>query len=326
MKTKYLGAWIVGSLMLVACSASPTTPGSLIGFKVAIGPFISYAPLYIAKEEGYFRDEGLAVEFVNLPSSKDMIPSLAQGDVDAAGVTLTSSLLNLMARGAHVRFVADRGFADPEGCTYSAVLASNAMRGASPSEIAGSKVATDQASYQEFLMYTALAQGGLDVSDVSIENTVISSVPELLSSGQISFATAVEPWLTRVQQADQGVVWAPAERLLPNFEILTYVFGPSVLDNNREAGLRFIRAYLSAKAQYDQGKTDRNIQIVAKYTKLDPELIRDSCWVSLRADLNVNPTSVNQFQAWSVSRGYSDRAIGEAEFWDPSFVQEVTGQ
>ena len=99
-----------------------------------------------------------------------------------------------------------------------------------------------------------------------------------------------------------------------------------MLDNNRDAGLRFIRAYLSAKAQYDQGKTDRNIQIVAKYTKLDPELIRDSCWVSLHADLNVNPTSVNQFQAWSVSRGYSDRAIGEAEFWDPSFVQEVTGQ
>jgi NitT/TauT family transport system substrate-binding protein len=325
LKRQLLNLVIACWLALAACSPSTIALKAPVPFKIAIGPFTSYAPLFIAQEEGYFEDEGLSVEFVTLPSSKDMIPSLAQGTIDAAGVTLTSSVLNLMAEGADVRFVADRGFADPNGCTYSAVLASVAMANKQPAEFSGANVATDQASYQEFLMDAALGRGSLSTANVSVQNTVISAVPELMSSGQIDLATAVEPWVTRIASNGQGVIWAPAQKLLPDFEFLAYIFGPSVLDGNRDAGVRFMRAYLRAKAQYELGKTDRNVEIVAKYTNLDPELVRQSCWVPLQNDLRVDADSINQFQAWSVSRGYSTRILDESEFSDTSFVSQVSG-
>src|SRR5690349_11814020 len=86
-------------LLLQACGSPPsaatppasTVPASAVPatetkatVKVAMLPFISFAPFYIAQEEGFFAEQGLNVELVNITLQQDVVPALASGQVDVA--------------------------------------------------------------------------------------------------------------------------------------------------------------------------------------------------------------------------------------------------
>ena len=95
--------------------------------KVLLLPFLSFAPLFIANEEGYFAEQELTIEFITMRSSATAIPSLAQGDLDVSVGMVNIGLLNAIARGARIRIVADKGYLAPTGCTSNALLARRAL-------------------------------------------------------------------------------------------------------------------------------------------------------------------------------------------------------
>ena len=85
---------------------------------------------------------------------------------------------------------------------------------------------------------------------------------------------------------------------------------------------------LKAVRQFNEGKTERNLELLAEFTGLDRELLEQACWPSLRDDGQINVQSILDFQAWAVEKGYLDSPVTEEQFWDPSFVEyasEVLG-
>jgi hypothetical protein len=48
--------------------------------------------------------------------------------------------------------------------------------------------------------------------------------------------------------------------------------------------VRFLRAYLRAVAQYAEGRTQRNVEILANAVRLEPKLLRTICWPVIPAD------------------------------------------
>ena len=93
------------------------------------------------------------------------------------------------------------------------------------------------------------------------------------------------------------------------------------MEENPDAGRRFMVAYLKAVWQYNQGKTERNLEILAEYTGLDRELLNQACWPTARNDGQINVESILDFQAWAVEKGYLDSLVTEEQFWDPGFVE-----
>ena len=59
---------------------------------------------------------------------------------------------------------------------------------------------------------------------------------------------------------------------------LTYAYplyyGPAFLDKDPELGRRFMVAYLQGVKQYNEGKTERNLEILQNYTRLDRDLLK----------------------------------------------------
>ena len=72
--------------------------GDLDKVKVLILPYISSAPYFIGIEEGYFEEQGIEVEVVNLVSTEEVMPALASGQVDVASGLLSAGMLNAIAR------------------------------------------------------------------------------------------------------------------------------------------------------------------------------------------------------------------------------------
>ena len=61
--------------------------------------------LYVADKRGYFRDEGIQVEFINFDSASRMIIPLVAGDLDVAAGAASSAFYNAVA-GVDFRIVA----------------------------------------------------------------------------------------------------------------------------------------------------------------------------------------------------------------------------
>ena len=105
---------LISSLVLSFCSPASSTQETKIPepvkLKVLSLPYISYAPLFIAQEDGYFAAQGLDVEFIRMDKTTDAIPALVQGQLDVASGLMEVNMLNAVAQNGNIRYVADKGF------------------------------------------------------------------------------------------------------------------------------------------------------------------------------------------------------------------------
>ena len=80
-------------------------------------------------------------------------------------------------------------------------------------------------------------------------------------------------------------------------------------------------AYLKGVRRFNEGKTRRNIEILAKYTGLEPALVESACWTPFREDGRIDVNSVLEFQRWALANQLVDKPMTAKEFWDPRFVE-----
>ncbi len=328
-----LGAtWLVVAFvaMLSACvPARPATQSSpAVTLKLVVLPRLSWAPFYIAQAEGFFAEEGLQVEFVQMERSADAVPLVAQGEIDVFAGTVNVGLMNAMARDARIKFVADKGYYAAGGCAYSGLLARRALvesgELASAAQLKGRKIAMDRGTFEGYYVGKLLGGAALTVQDVSVVEIPTTAAALLgLEDGSLDVASLSEPWLTRGIQGGYATIWMPVQQVIPDFQAGFVAYGPALLEKNPDAGYRFMLAYRKAVRQYNLGKTPRNLDILSEQLKLDRALLEAACWQPFREDGHINAQSVVDFQAWAVKEGFLDTPVGEERFWDARFLDRA---
>ena len=108
---------------------------------------------------------------------------------------------------------------------------------------------------------------------------------------------------------------------MPNFSIGVTVFGPLLLEEYPEAGERFLAAYMQAIHQYNEGKTDRNIEIMAEGTGVDVATLQAACWSPFRNDGLIDIDGIDEFQQWAVDGGFLESVVPSDQYWEPSFLE-----
>jgi NitT/TauT family transport system substrate-binding protein len=299
-------------------------PGGRERVRVIIAPLLSYAPLWIAQEEGFFEEEGLDVEIITMTRTAEALPALAGGKVEVLASHILPSHFNIIARGGNVRIVADKGHHDPEGCTYEAIVATPALiasgRLGEAAGFEGLRVATEKSLSGYFYIDTLLTSLGVSPEVLHTFDLPLASKADGFRNGAIDFTTAAEPWLTRLLDGGDAVLWKAVEDFVPGFQSSVILYGPALLEGGRETGTRFLVGYLRGIRRYNEGKTERNVEIVAEATGLEPELVRKACWISMDGDGDIHEESLLGYQRWALRQGLVDRIVPVGEFWDPSFA------
>lgn len=317
-------------LVSVSCTpvtAQPATTAPLTAVRVTAVPYLSFAPLYIAQAEGYFAEQGLAVEFVRFQRNSDSLPALLQGQVDVDAI-FTIGLLNAIQQGQPARVVANKGVLTQNGCPADAFVKRAGLAG-TPSDFSADtlrklKFGVDPTWIDSYFLQQWLAQYGVDLSEVA---TVYLPDPaarvEALRQGALDIAFLSEPWITRAQQSGAATVLMPAADIMPGYPLGILSFGPNLLNAKDDRGQRFLRAYLQGIRQYNEGKTARNVEIVTEFSKLDPDLVQAVCWPVFAADGQLDATAIAGYSAWAVHQGLADQALTPAEFWEPRYLNEL---
>lgn len=321
-KTLLALALFVGACGTPVAEAPSPEPLQL---RVVVLPYLSFAPLFIAQDEGYFAEQGLEVEFVKLSDSAEPTAALLQGDVDVAGVQVEAGVLNAIARGGTLGIVADKGYLASDACPAYALLARRALVEAgaldSASRLKGQRLAFEPFTSEGYYVEKLLAMAGLTFDDVTTEDLPPPALSEALGTGAVDLVHIGEPWITRILRGGNAVLWLPVRDVIPDFQWAVIVYGPNLLEENPDAGRRFMVAYLKAVRQYGQGKTERNLAIVSKHTELDRDLLEEACWPAIRGDGIINSQSVLDFQTWGLEKGLLDGHVTEEQFWDPDFIE-----
>nr|MBA2690379.1 ABC transporter substrate-binding protein [Burkholderiales bacterium] len=89
--------------------------------RIGIPNVSSDVGFFIADKKGYFRQEGLNVTFTSFNSAAKMMAPLGAGQLDVGGGTVSAGLYNAVARGIHLKIVADKGSIKP-GYGFSSLL------------------------------------------------------------------------------------------------------------------------------------------------------------------------------------------------------------
>lgn len=316
------------TMVASACSSAATeAPEEPIKLVVNTLPYMSFVPLEIAQKEGYFAEQGLEVEFVNLGSDAEVVVALSQGDLDVSAGFVTVGMINAISQGDNIRFVADKGYIAPSGCTVNAFVARTSLvdEGGldNPAQLEGRTIAMDPPTIEGYVFEKLVEDVGLSLND--IETTDLPPPAELdsLKNASIDMTMTSEPWVTRLINAGYSTVWMPFEEVVPDFQYAVVMFGSNLLEENREAGHRFMRAYLQAVRQYNQGKTEQNMALMQEYTEEDREFLEQVCWPTFRTDGIINAESILDFQSWAIEKGFLDSKIKVDQFWDPEFVESA---
>jgi NitT/TauT family transport system substrate-binding protein len=161
---------------------------------------ISDAGIFLGRERGYFRELGLDVDVTPFQSGPDTIPALASGDIETAGGTISTALLNAVERGITLKMVADKGTGRP-GFEFTQVVVRRDLLDSGQvrdvTDLRGRRVAVASLrSGAESLVAHVLARGGVGIDEVDL---VPLGYPDMLvafGNRNIDAANVIEPSLS----------------------------------------------------------------------------------------------------------------------------------
>ncbi len=289
---------------------------------------INYGPIYFADVAGYFEEFGIELEVLTFNRVTESVPLLASGQMDVYAGSNTAGLINIFGQEPYVKAIANRGQIVKGDCSFQAILVrkdlfeSGAVKG--PENLEGLIIASNTSATRGFNLHTYLGQAGLSFDDVEISGIPSASYIDAFENKTIDAIVTPELNLTRVLQAGNAVVLSRTEDIIGPYLSSILAFGPRLIHDDPDLGVRFLAAYLKGVKQYNEGKTDENLELLAKKTGEDIELLNAACWMPIREDGWIDFSFVDPFQQWSFEMGQLDETISEEQYWDSSFLEAAT--
>lgn len=177
-------------IVLSGCSSSNNgkEPASTRTIVYGGSSWMGHIPAYIAVKKGFFKEQGLNVEFKSFPTSSARMTALAAGEIDF-GSTGAISAISLMASG-------DQSFslfgAPDLNVGQEGIIASKDIK--SIQDLKGKKVAVPFSSSSHVMLLDLLKQNGLNPQkDVQIINMSGDDMIPAFTNGQIAAAAIWSP-------------------------------------------------------------------------------------------------------------------------------------
>jgi NitT/TauT family transport system substrate-binding protein len=237
----------VDQAMAPAAAPAPV-PVHLAG----VGTFTG-APLYLARQRGYFTAEGLDVDTINFKVSADVIPALATGEVDAAGLALNPALFNAVARGIKLTLVADLASNQRGRATSALVIRKEVMdagRYTRPEDLRGMTIGVP-GPFTNVHYYLALIaeRHGFPLEEINVTPVAMADSLLALRNGSLDGYFDIEPSPTIAAREGFGVRVIEADELYEGFQSSVVAYGPSMTERP-DVATRFMVGYVRGLRDY----------------------------------------------------------------------------
>ncbi|MGI8552010.1 MAG: ABC transporter substrate-binding protein, partial [Dehalococcoidia bacterium] len=294
--------------------------------KVNIGvtPILSGGPLLLAYDKGYFREQGLDLNLVQITGGTDMVAETATGHFDVGNGGIGAGIFNAFARGIKLRVVAPVTVFNPPVATP--LLGSAQMRQKGEvntiADLRGRKVSIiSKGASSEFLLDSGLKRGGLTLADVSVEVIAGAEAVAALANGVIAGGAITEP--SASEAIGKDIAFVLSDDYVSNFMVIAMYLNESFAATRREDAIGVVAALFKGGNDFNAPFTDQNVEILSRYTKVPPDTIRAARRPFADTSGDVHQRNMEEQQRFSVANGdttYKD-PVDLSEYVDSSIAQ-----
>lgn len=180
---------IVSLLILSSCAPGPSKPPrSLKKLIIAEGTFSASAPIYVARDKGFFEQEGLDAVISRYDSGRLALEATLEGKADIGTAAVTPIARAVLDR---KRPVLVATICEIDGAV---VIIARKDRGISTAEdLRGKRVGMLPGTSTEFFLHLYLVTAGVDPKAVTVVPLVPNDFVSALADGRIDAVSSFEP-------------------------------------------------------------------------------------------------------------------------------------
>ncbi len=230
-------------LLMLSAAALPLAAQENQPLKIGLLPVLDTLPFYIAEENGYFEEAGVAVEAVPVASPVERDQVMQAGEIDGMLTEMTTTA-TFNREEVQVQILMSARVAYENYPIFRILTAPESGLGA-PTDLAGVPIGVSRNTVIEYLTDRLLQAEG-------VEDIVVESVPviperfQLLMQGQLQAATLPDP----LAQAalDAGAALIIEDSAYPEYSVSVLSFSVEAIESKPEAIRRFLWAWDQAVA------------------------------------------------------------------------------
>jgi NitT/TauT family transport system substrate-binding protein len=340
----FVNALLILALTLGGCgkneggnAAAPKPEQTSESVTIGMLKLTSSAPLFIGIEKGFFKEEKLEPQVKWFDAAQPIAVATAAGSVDVGATGITASLYNMVSAGQKLVIVADKG-REQQGYSSTALLVPNDSALKSIEELKGKKIGiTQTGSTYHYMAGRILEKHGVSLQDVElVPLNSIKGLMEALKSKQVDAVLLNEPNISTAVKDGYGKVIAQVGDEM-EYQTSGVFFSPAFAEK-KDTAVRFLKAYAKATRYYydavltkQDGKIvpganyDEVIQIIAKYTDQDPELIKKGL-PYIDRDGKLLETDIKTQVEWYAKEKLIDKVIDTNEIVNTQLLEEALQQ
>ena len=299
---KMLSLILALALVFSLAAASASAADSPKKMKIAFCTWAGYAPLFIAKENGYFADQGYDVEIVIIEDESTYGAAFVSNSIQALGQVLDRDIIQFDA-GAPEQYV----------CTMDASTGGDGLIATEEiktmDDLKGKTVALDKSATSYFFFLQALADSSITEDQINIVEMGNDEAGEAFLAGRVDAAVTWEPALSNCSDREGGhILVSSAEYPKAIIDVLTV--SSTFADKNPEVYDVLYTAWCQA-VDYLNANFEEGCAIMAAGLDLEAEEVMEEC-----AGITFFDDAMNQeFNDLNTEDNVYDIALMAANFW-----------
>lgn len=228
--------------------------------------------VHIAKQKGYFLEEGIDLEIKGYSTGKDALEATFKKEVDVCTVADMPIVSNSFKRNDFTIFATIL-----EGAEHVKCLARKDRNINTPQDIIGKKAATTIGTTAHYFMVVFFILNEIDLEDVEIVNLKPAEMTKAIVDGDVDVIFAWEPNIYHAAKSlgDNAVILPSNVGYLSTFNLVSK---NDFIENNQQLLKRILKALIKAE-EFAEDNREESVDIIATYLKTDREII-DKLWDS----------------------------------------------
>ena len=194
------------SIAALALSVAMSVSAFAGTLKVGHSTWVGYGPFYIAQEKGFFKEEGVDVEFVIMEDTAIKIGAMFANQIDIAAST-SDEFPSYLKPGKTVRYFMAVDYSNGG----DGIVANKDIKNIAG--LKGKRVAFEQGTISQFFLNVLLIEAGMTQADIEAVNMTASDAGTAFVAGQVDAAVTWEPALSMGANSPNGKLLASSKEL-----------------------------------------------------------------------------------------------------------------
>jgi NitT/TauT family transport system substrate-binding protein len=286
--------------------------------------------VYIARDRGYFAEEGIDFEFTPFDSGALAIAPTAAGQLEMTQAPLGPSFFNVLARGVPLTAIAATSYGETVLLVRKDLADSGQVR--TVQDLRGKRISFNiEGSVVDYALRRIFPKEGVPLDEIEIQRLANSDLAPAMANGAVDAGAVSDP--LPIERAGVAVRLFNSKDIIGPVSTAVLAMGPSMQSKGDAVAVRFMKGYLKGMRDYEAARQPDGrvndpaiVEILSQWTKIPPEIVAQTAISEPVPNGAIDLDELNEVQAFWVREGLVQTPVDLKQFVDTRYAEAARAQ